>query len=44
GLGSIDKRTVEIPTRIKAVGSYSASVKLHADVSATLDLQVVAEK
>ncbi|MDR8019705.1 50S ribosomal protein L9 [Nesterenkonia aerolata] len=44
GLGSIDKRTVEIPERIKAVGSYSASVKLHADVSATLDLQVVAEK
>lgn len=44
GLGSIDKRTVEIPERIKAVGSYTATVKLHADVTASLDLQVVAEK
>lgn len=44
GLGSIDKRTVEIPQRIKAVGEYSATVKLHADVTASLDLQVVAEK
>lgn len=44
GLGSIDKRTVEIPERIKSAGSYSATVKLHADVTAALDLQVVAEK
>ncbi|WP_120004570.1 50S ribosomal protein L9 [Nesterenkonia muleiensis] len=44
GLGSIDKRTVELPERIKAVGSYHATVKLHADVTATLDLQVVAAK
>ncbi|WP_218221102.1 50S ribosomal protein L9 [Nesterenkonia sp. Act20] len=44
GLGSIDKRTVEIPTRIKAVGNYTATVRLHADVSATLDLQVVGSK
>lgn len=44
GLGSIDKRTVEIPQRIKALGEYAATVKLHADVTASLDLQVVAEK
>ena len=44
GLGSIDKRTVELPERIKAVGHYSATVKLHADVTATLNLQVVAAK
>ncbi|MGO1522882.1 MAG: 50S ribosomal protein L9 [Nesterenkonia sp.] len=44
GLGSIDKRTVEIPERIKSTGSYTATVKLHADVSATLDLQVVPAK
>jgi large subunit ribosomal protein L9 len=44
GLGSIDKRTVEIPSRIKAVGNYTATVRLHADVSATLDLQVVGSK
>ncbi|WP_022872726.1 50S ribosomal protein L9 [Nesterenkonia alba] len=41
GLGSIDKRTVEIPERIKAVGSYTATVKLHSDVTASLDLNVV---
>ena len=44
GLGSIDKRTVEIPERIKSTGNYTATVKLHADVSASLDLQVVAAK
>ena len=44
GLGSIDKRTVELPERIKAVGHYSATVKLHADVTATLNRQVVAAK
>ncbi|WP_258934273.1 50S ribosomal protein L9 [Nesterenkonia pannonica] len=41
GLGSIDKRTVEIPERIKSTGSYTATVKLHADVSAALDLNVI---
>ncbi|GAB3849531.1 50S ribosomal protein L9 [Nesterenkonia populi] len=41
GLGSIDKRTVEIPERIKATGSYAATVKLHADVTAALDLNVI---
>ncbi|GAA4834461.1 50S ribosomal protein L9 [Garicola koreensis] len=44
GLGSIDKRTVEIPERIKSTGSYTATVKLHADVTANLDLQVVPAK
>ena len=44
GLGSVDKRTVEIPERIKSTGSYTATVKLHADVSASLDLQVVPAK
>ncbi|WP_300344099.1 50S ribosomal protein L9 [Nesterenkonia sp.] len=41
GLGSIDKRSVEIPERIKSVGNYTATVKLHADVTASIDLQVV---
>ncbi|NDK31997.1 50S ribosomal protein L9 [Nesterenkonia haasae] len=44
GLGSIDRRTVELPERIKAVGHYTATVKLHAEVSATIDLQVVPAK
>lgn len=41
GLGSIDKRTVEIPARIKSTGNYTATVKLHGDVTASLDLKVV---
>ncbi|MEH0108830.1 50S ribosomal protein L9 [Tersicoccus sp. MR15.9] len=41
GLGSIDKRTVELPGHIKSTGTYQATVRLHEDVSATIDLQVV---
>jgi large subunit ribosomal protein L9 len=44
GLASVDKRAVEIPERIKSVGTYNATVRLHADVSAALTLQVVAER
>lgn len=44
GLGSIDRRTVELPERIKAIGRYTATVKLHAEVTATIDLQVVPAK
>lgn len=42
GLGSIDKRKVELPTHIKSTGSYQANVRLHDDVSAVIDLEVVA--
>lgn len=41
GLGSIDKRMVELPEHIKATGNYEATVRLHEDVSATIALQVV---
>ncbi|OMH34205.1 50S ribosomal protein L9 [Tersicoccus sp. Bi-70] len=41
GLGSIDKRTLELPGHIKSTGTYQATVRLHEDVSATIDLQVV---
>lgn len=44
GLGGIDKRKVEIPVHIKSVGKYQAMVRLHEDVSVTLDLDVVAGK
>ena len=44
GLGSIDKRSIEIATAIKATGAYSASVKLHDGVVATLSLKVVGKK
>ena len=42
GLGSIDKRKVELPTHIKSVGSFQANVRLHDDVAAVIDLEVVA--
>jgi large subunit ribosomal protein L9 len=42
GLGSIDKRKVELPEHIKSVGKYQANVRLHEDVAAVIDLQVVA--
>ncbi|MDO4253579.1 MAG: 50S ribosomal protein L9 [Kocuria sp.] len=41
GLGSIDKRRVEIREQIKTVGTYSANVRLHADVNATVQFEVV---
>lgn len=41
GLGSIDKRRVEIREQIKSVGKYSASVRLHQDVTATVKFEVV---
>ncbi|WP_350348372.1 50S ribosomal protein L9 [Agromyces sp. G08B096] len=44
GLGSVDKRKIEIPTPIKAVGDHEATVRLHDDVTATITLQVVAAK
>jgi large subunit ribosomal protein L9 len=44
GLGSIDKRKVELPAHIKSTGSYTANVRLHDDVAAVIDLDVVAGK
>ncbi|MBW4094506.1 MAG: 50S ribosomal protein L9 [Acidobacteria bacterium] len=43
GLGSIDKRKVELPAHIKSLGSYQANVRLHDDVSATIELDVVSK-
>lgn len=42
GLGKIDKRKVELPAHIKSVGKYTANVRLHDDVAAVIDLNVVA--
>jgi large subunit ribosomal protein L9 len=44
GLGQIDKRSIELQSAIKAIGAYSATVKLHDGVVATLALKVVAAK
>jgi large subunit ribosomal protein L9 len=40
---SLDKRKIEIGQPIKALGEYQVKVRLHADVAATLDVQVVPE-
>lgn len=39
---AIDKRKVELTTPIKSVGDFSATVRLHEDVSATVKIKVVA--
>ena len=44
GLGEIDKRKVEFAAPIRTVGAHKATVRLHNDLSATLNLQVVAAK
>lgn len=38
----IDRRTIEIPTPIKAVGPAEALVRLHPEVQATVTLDIVA--
>ena len=40
GLGSIDKRKVEITTPIRTLGDHAVLVRLHPEVQATLRLQV----
>ena len=44
GIGSLDKRKIEIPNAIKATGNHEATVRLRDDISATISLQVVAAK
>lgn len=41
---AVDKRRIQIAQPIKAVGEYQVQVSLHADVVATVDVQVVAAK
>ena len=44
GVGSLDKRKVEIPATIKTVGDHEATVRLREDITAVISLQVVAAK
>lgn len=44
GLGAIDKRKVVLPGHIKSTGNYDVAVRLHDEVTATINLQVVAAK
>ena len=44
GLGSIDKRKIELPTAIRSTGTHEATVRLREDVAATIALNVVAAR
>ncbi|MFC6356276.1 50S ribosomal protein L9 [Luethyella okanaganae] len=44
GLGSLDKRKIELPNAIKVVGEHEATIRLRDELSATITLQVVAAK
>ena len=39
---SVDRRSINVATAIKSVGTYKATAKLHTDVSANLTVEVVA--
>jgi len=38
----LDRRRIELPGTIKTTGSHTATVRLHPEVSATINLEVVA--
>ena len=44
GIGAIDKRKVEISSKISTVGEYEATVRVTGDLVANVKLQVVAAK
>jgi large subunit ribosomal protein L9 len=44
GISGVDKRAIDIPTPIKAVGSSEVIIGIHDGVQATVNLLVVAEK
>jgi large subunit ribosomal protein L9 len=41
---ALDRRRLELPGHIKTTGSYKIQVRLHPEVSATVNLEVVASK
>ena len=44
GLGSIDRRSIELVAPIRAVGSFEAMVRLRSDVAAQVTVEVVAAR
>jgi large subunit ribosomal protein L9 len=44
GLGTVDKRKIELTAPIKATGDHEATVRLRDDLVATIKLRVVAAK
>ncbi len=43
GAPAVDRRKVIIPQPIKSLGRYTVSVRLHSEVTASIDVDVVAE-
>ena len=43
GSPSVDRRKVVITTPIKSLGRYTVTVRLHSDVTASIDVDVVAD-
>ena len=41
---NVDKRKIELEDNINSLGSYEVSIKLHKDVTATINLQVLEEE
>lgn len=39
----IDRRDIELHEDIRVIGAYKADIKVHTEVSATLDIQVIPE-
>lgn len=44
GIGTVDKRKIELASAIKATGEHEATVRLRDDIVAVITLQVVAAK
>ncbi len=44
GIGSVDRRKIEITSAIKATGDHEATVRLRDDLVATISLTVIAAK
>ena len=44
GLGSVDKRKIELSAPIKATGEHEATIRLRDDLVATITIKVVAAK
>lgn len=44
GIGEIDKRKIQLGSPIKTTGRYTVHVRLHEDIVAQINLQVVAAK
>ncbi|MGL4339276.1 MAG: 50S ribosomal protein L9 [Rhodoglobus sp.] len=44
GLGTVDKRKIEITSPIKAIGEHEASVRLRDDLIAAITVRVIAAK